>query len=87
LRNFKTNASGHFKAELADFIAANQSWLEDYALFAALKDHHAGASWDTWSPISPRINPQLSNAGAWYWMTWLDFTSNTQFYSTAVGPA
>jgi 4-alpha-glucanotransferase len=47
-QNFKANSREIQNAELVDFIEANRSWLEDYALFAALKDHHAGASWDTW---------------------------------------
>jgi 4-alpha-glucanotransferase len=46
--NFKSNASTALKAGLIAFIEANHSWLDDYALFAALKDHHGGASWNTW---------------------------------------
>ena len=30
------------------FCAVEASWLDDYALFVALKDWHGGASWDTW---------------------------------------
>jgi 4-alpha-glucanotransferase len=46
--NFKLNASEPQRQQLAAFIADNHGWLDDYALFAALKDHHAGASWGTW---------------------------------------
>jgi 4-alpha-glucanotransferase len=46
--NFKSNASGPLEGEFAGFIAANRSWLDDYALYAALKEHHGGASWNTW---------------------------------------
>jgi 4-alpha-glucanotransferase len=46
--NFKVNASDARKKELANFVAANHWWLDDYALFAALKEHHGGASWNTW---------------------------------------
>jgi len=46
--NFKANASDAQKAELEVFSAASRTWLDDYALFAALKDHHGGASWDKW---------------------------------------
>jgi 4-alpha-glucanotransferase len=46
--NFKTNAGSAQKAELEVFIAANSSWLDDYTLFSALKDHHGGASWNSW---------------------------------------
>jgi 4-alpha-glucanotransferase len=55
--NFKAKAANAgdaaaeaMKAELAAFIAANHSWLDDYTLFAALKDHHGGASWNSWEP-------------------------------------
>ena len=30
------------------FVEENRSWLEDYALFMALKDRHGGAAWNTW---------------------------------------
>jgi hypothetical protein len=46
--NFKANASENQRAELASFIEKNQSWLDDYSLFASLKDHYHGASWNNW---------------------------------------
>ncbi|MBN1246284.1 MAG: 4-alpha-glucanotransferase [Anaerolineae bacterium] len=46
--NFKANASDTLKRELADYIAANDWWLEDYALFAALKEQHGGTAWSSW---------------------------------------
>ena len=30
-------------------FSASQTWLEDYALFMALKDHFGGVSWDNWT--------------------------------------
>jgi len=54
--NYRANASDAQKAELAAFIEDSHSWLDDYALFAALKDHHGGASWNTWEPdIATRL--------------------------------
>jgi 4-alpha-glucanotransferase len=38
------------KAELAEFEALHAAWLEDFALFMALKDAHGGAAWYTWEP-------------------------------------
>src|SRR4051794_2398335 len=32
------------------FADARASWLDDYALFMALKDVHGGAAWTTWEP-------------------------------------
>jgi 4-alpha-glucanotransferase len=32
------------------FRAMNHSWIEDYALFAAIKEEHNGRSWTDWEP-------------------------------------
>jgi len=48
--NFRANATVPLRTELAGFVSANHWWLDDYALFAALKHHHAGANWGTWDP-------------------------------------
>jgi 4-alpha-glucanotransferase len=32
------------------FVKAEADWLDDYALFMALKDAHQGRSWQEWSP-------------------------------------
>ena len=32
-----------------EFMTNEAYWLEDYALFMALKNHHGGDSWETWS--------------------------------------
>jgi len=31
-----------------EFCASEAHWLDDYALFTALKEQHGGASWDAW---------------------------------------
>lgn len=36
------------RAELEEFRAGHTAWLEDYALFMALKEVHGGAPWPTW---------------------------------------
>jgi 4-alpha-glucanotransferase len=35
-------------ADFLRFVQEQASWLDDYALFRALKDHHQGASWVHW---------------------------------------
>ena len=35
---------------LRAFANAQASWLDDYALFMALKDAHGGRAWNTWEP-------------------------------------
>jgi 4-alpha-glucanotransferase len=62
--NFKANASQVQKDALADFIQKNRTWLEDYALFASLKETHGGASWVTWEPeIATRQPDALADWG------------------------
>ena len=36
------------------FCAVHAHWLEDYALFMALKDIHSGAPWQDWTPACRR---------------------------------
>ena len=44
--------------EYEDFCRENASWLEDYALFMALKDAGGGKPWTTWSPALKAREPQ-----------------------------
>ena len=54
-------ADGAFDA----FVAANASWLDDYALFMAVKQAHGGAAWYDWSPeLVRRERSALVEAGA-----------------------
>jgi 4-alpha-glucanotransferase len=48
--HFKQNATPEMCRELKDFQDANTAWLEDFALFMAIKDGHGGAPWPTWEP-------------------------------------
>jgi 4-alpha-glucanotransferase len=42
---FQKSSARHL---LGDFGAKNHTWLNDYALFAALKEAHAGEPWNKW---------------------------------------
>ncbi|MEG0778451.1 MAG: 4-alpha-glucanotransferase [Oscillospiraceae bacterium] len=37
-------------ASLNEFFSLNAFWLDNYALFMALKDAHGGAAWTSWEP-------------------------------------
>ena len=51
--------------ELAAFCERERAWLDDYALFMALKDAHGGASWTTWEePLRHREEAALEAARA-----------------------
>jgi 4-alpha-glucanotransferase len=45
---FRAFASPDRQAAFEQFCADKASWLDDYALFMALKDAHGGAMWNTW---------------------------------------
>jgi 4-alpha-glucanotransferase len=49
--------------ELRAFIANERSWLDDLALYVALRDSHAGHGWESW-PISERDREPVSMARA-----------------------
>lgn len=43
--------------ELMRFCENQSAWLEDYALFRALKDAHGGIAWNEWEPPLARREP------------------------------
>jgi 4-alpha-glucanotransferase len=45
---FSTGATSAQHAKFETFCQRHRDWLEDYALFMALKAHHNGAAWNTW---------------------------------------
>ena len=60
---FDARAGAELKAEFAEFSGANSAWLDDYALFMALKDAHDGAAWNQWEmPLRSRDKKALAAA-------------------------
>ncbi|TDE87466.1 4-alpha-glucanotransferase [Deinococcus sp. S9] len=54
-------AFGHhpeLKAAFEAFKAEEAAWLDDYALFMALKDAHGGLPWNAWEPGTRDREPQ-----------------------------
>jgi len=45
---FRSNASPELELEFKLFCVEQAEWLDDYALFMALKDAQGGAAWNTW---------------------------------------
>ncbi len=61
--HFMQYASTAEHAAFDEFCQKNAIWLEDYALFIALKDAHAGEAWNTWEDdIARRTPTSLSRA-------------------------
>ncbi|MCC5601396.1 4-alpha-glucanotransferase [Nostoc favosum] len=56
--NFKVNATDIQKNEFAGFCDSKAYWLDNYALFMALKDAHENASWHTWEPEFVKRQPE-----------------------------
>ncbi|AUB36827.1 malQ, 4-alpha-glucanotransferase [Nostoc flagelliforme CCNUN1] len=56
--NFKVNATDIQKNEFAGFCDSKAYWLDNYALFMALKDAHNGASWHTWEAEFVKREPE-----------------------------
>jgi 4-alpha-glucanotransferase len=48
--NFRRTTDTELRAEFLAFVQKAAGWLEDYALFRALKDAHNGAPWNEWEP-------------------------------------
>ena len=48
--SFKQTANSELGNAFAEFCRRHVSWLDDYALFRALKDAHGGVAWNEWEP-------------------------------------
>ncbi|MDZ7954267.1 4-alpha-glucanotransferase [Nostoc sp. DedQUE09] len=57
-KNFKTNATSRQLQEFQEFCQSQAYWLDDYALFMALKDAHKGASWNAWEMAIAQRKPE-----------------------------
>jgi 4-alpha-glucanotransferase len=47
---FRTSSDAAIRADFDLFSQREAGWLEDYALFQAIKDSNRGAAWNTWEP-------------------------------------
>ena len=61
---FATRGSAAQQAEFTQFCADNQSWLDDFALFMALKDAHDGKPWNEWEMNLRSRKPRAMSAAA-----------------------
>lgn len=60
---FKETASTQLRSEFQAFSQQEASWLDDYALFRALKDANGGAMWNEWErPLARRDGEALERA-------------------------
>lgn len=60
---FESMPGGALRAEFDAFRLTNASWLEDFALFMALKESNGGESWNEWpTPLRKREPGALAEA-------------------------
>lgn len=52
--SFKQAANSKLGNDFVEFCRRHASWLDDYALFRALKDAHDGRAWNEWEPALVR---------------------------------
>ena len=57
--NFKAKASPVQQREFSAFCESKHTWLEDYALFMALKNSFGGVSWNNWEPEIAHRKPEV----------------------------
>lgn len=61
-RNFFSRADASRQAAFAAFCADHSGWLDDYALFVALRTHFQGRSWQQWpAPLRCRDAQALAD--------------------------
>lgn len=61
-RAFRTNATIERRRAFDRFCRENEDWLDDFALFMALKDAHGGAVWNTWEEGLVKREPEAMAA-------------------------
>jgi 4-alpha-glucanotransferase len=62
--NFQKTTNQALRHDFENFCQFAASWLEDYALFRALKDEHGGIAWNEWEkPLAQRETAALARAG------------------------
>ncbi len=54
---FRKGSSAAVRQEFDEFCNQAGAWLDDYALFRAIKSHHRGAAWHEWEPELARRDP------------------------------
>jgi 4-alpha-glucanotransferase len=59
---FRAHGSDAERAEFKDFAADNRHWLDDYALFRALKDRFEWRDWKEWPEDIRHVRPQAIEA-------------------------
>ncbi|NEX19074.1 4-alpha-glucanotransferase [Thiorhodococcus mannitoliphagus] len=57
MAGFEARATQHDREDFARFCETHSAWLDDYALYHALKTHHELRPWTDWAPELARRDP------------------------------
>ena len=57
-QNFQAKANKKQQQEFQQFCSSHSYWLDDYALFMAIKEHLESASWHTWDEDIVKRTPE-----------------------------
>ena len=71
--NFQKKSLKPLTVDFHEFCQVQGYWLEDYALFMALKEFHAGSSWNSWETDLVKRKPEVLAA-------WKERLKETIFY-------
>ncbi len=61
-KRFRAQADPERRAAFDQFCTENAHWLDDYALFMAIKEAHGGAVWTDWEPPLAAREPEALDA-------------------------
>jgi 4-alpha-glucanotransferase len=56
-RRFRSGCGKHLREDFSCFCEENVDWLDDYALFMALKGYYEGKPWTAWDPEIRQRHP------------------------------
>jgi 4-alpha-glucanotransferase len=56
-QRYQKTTDTNLRSAFETFTQRHAQWLDDYALFRALKDAHAGVAWNEWEPALVRRTP------------------------------
>lgn len=59
---FRRGAGGVYRQPFEAFCEKEERWLDDYALFMALKEHYGGAAWTEWPTETRLRQPEALDA-------------------------
>ena len=77
--NFQPKATPVLQKEFAGFCESMAYWLDDYALFMALRDTHEGTSWHTWEREIAQRQPEALEQWRQRLSAEISFFKYTQF--------